>query len=59
MILCSREMAIVMMRPMMKSATGMEEIVAAQMRQWTTALNVFVLITRKNDQNRLKMRPCL
>ena len=44
MILCSREMATVMMRPITKSASGMEEIVAAQMCYWTTALNVVVWI---------------
>ena len=41
-----------------KSAIGMEEIVAIQMRQWTIAMNVFVLITRKADQNILKTRNC-
>ena len=39
-----------------KSAIGMEEIVAIQMRQWTIVLNVLVLITRKANRIRLKIK---
>ena len=37
-------MGIVMMQPIMKFATGTEEIVAIQMPQWNIVLNVFVWI---------------